>query len=194
MIWSLLMPCPIFSRIWFFRSIASGAFESAMVWFWHTRQRRSCASVVTRFSSADSVVKDSAARAVPPNVYIAINATRMRLRIAVQFSHQGENLVAHNLGSDHADALVADDAFLVDQKRLRHAVDAVIDPDATVVVVRGESVGNSELGKPPQAVLALVLVVEPDERHHLGAGQFDQHRMLLAAGPAPGRPDVEQPH
>src|SRR3989304_1630612 len=103
-----------------------------MVWFWHTRQRRSCASVVTRFSSADSVVKDSAARAVPPNVNIAINATRMRLRIAVQFSHQGENLVAHNLGSYQKESLQANIQKNATVSSIRFRVNTVIDPDATV--------------------------------------------------------------
>src|SRR3990172_441081 len=133
MIWSLLMPCAIFSRIWFFRSIASGACESAMVWFWHTRQRRSCESALTRLSSADSV--GSASAACAPSEYTAehmaehkaMTTTASSLRIAVQLAHQGEDLVAQNFGRDHADALVADDAVLVDQERFGHAVDAIVD-------------------------------------------------------------------
>src|SRR3972149_7235044 len=141
MIWSLLMPCAIFSRIWFFRSMASGACESAIVWFWHTRQRKSCASAVTRLSSADSV--GSASAACAPSAYTAehtaehraMTTTASSLRIAVQLAHQGEDLVAEDLGGDHADALVADDAVLVDQERFRYPVDTVIDADAPVIVV-----------------------------------------------------------
>jgi len=40
----------------------------------------------------------------------------------------------------------------------------------------------------------LVLVVQPDERDELGLAELDQQRMLLAAGDAPRRPHVEQPH
>jgi hypothetical protein len=38
---SSLRPAAIISRTWRRRSTASVAFESAIVWFWHTRQRSS---------------------------------------------------------------------------------------------------------------------------------------------------------
>src|SRR3990172_5289049 len=100
-----------------------------MVWFWHTRQRRSCESAVTRLSSADSV--GSASAAFAPSDHTAehrvMTTSASSLRIAVQLAHQGEDLVAQDFGRDHADALVADDAVLVDQERFGHAVDAIVD-------------------------------------------------------------------
>jgi hypothetical protein len=49
-IWSSLRRPWIWPRIWLRRSTASGAFESAIVWFWQTRQRSSSASA---FSALD---------------------------------------------------------------------------------------------------------------------------------------------
>src|SRR3954464_9511536 len=49
-----VLPALSCSRIWLRRSCASGALESARVWFWHTRQRSSCASAVTRRSRPGS--------------------------------------------------------------------------------------------------------------------------------------------
>src|SRR5687767_260331 len=62
MICASLSPCFSFSLTWFFKSIARPALESAIVWFWHTRQRNSAARAFTRFSSAGS----SAAGAASP--------------------------------------------------------------------------------------------------------------------------------
>src|SRR5262245_7607473 len=90
------------SRIWLRRSTASGALESARVWFWHTRQRSSCASAATRFSSAGS----SAAKAAAAK---AIDSAASSLATA-QLLEQRRDLVAHHLRADRADVLVADHA------------------------------------------------------------------------------------
>src|SRR5471032_60933 len=105
---SSLIPAFSFSRIWFFKSIASSARESAMVWFWHTRQRNSSASAITRFSSAGSGTAGGASLASTDPAKRKQNSSVSSLGIAVEFLHQRQNLVAHDLRGDSADALVAD--------------------------------------------------------------------------------------
>src|SRR5688572_30101133 len=119
---SLLPPFSC-SRIWFRRSTASGAFESASVWFWHTRQRSSVASAVTRFSISGSCASAGSASAI-----------RNR-NLTTELPDQRLELRAPHLGGKGADVLVADDAALVDDVRLRHAIDAVVDRDAPRGVV-----------------------------------------------------------
>src|SRR5687767_8632612 len=113
-----LLPLFSCSRIWFRRSTASGALESASVWFWHTRQRSSVASALTRFSISGSCA----------NAAGSANAKSSRnLATRPQFADQGLELRTAHLRRERADVLVADHATLVDDVRLRHAIDAIID-------------------------------------------------------------------
>src|SRR5882762_8126702 len=182
-----LLPCRIFSLTWFLRSSASGAFESAMVWFWQTRQRSSAASVMTLCSSAGSAAAGAASFAYTHGTVAARIRNASDLSTAELF-HQGQQLFLDDLGRERADALVADDAELVDHVGLGHAVDAVVDADLAVEVVDREPVGLANAFKPRQAVFALVLVVEPVERHGAACREVEQHRVLFAAADAPGGP------
>src|SRR3982751_5481886 len=106
-----LLPSRSSSRMRFLRSIASAACESASVWFWHTRQRSSSASAMTRFSSCGSSGKGEAAKAQKP---MAIERTIRNTLGTLQFLHEGQDPVAHDLWRQDAGALVAHDAVAVD--------------------------------------------------------------------------------
>src|SRR5438046_6310805 len=117
------LPAASCSRIWLRRSTASGALESASVWFWHTRQRSSCARSVTRRSSCASWAAAQASQAMSSHL-----ATR------IQLPHQRLDLLLHHIRGERPDVLVADDAFAIDDIGLGHAVDAIVDADAPVRV------------------------------------------------------------
>src|SRR3954453_15186637 len=115
------LPALSCSRIWFLRSTASGAFDSAMVWFWHTRQRISCARPATRPSSAGS--------------WASAQPTQKRMRrlaARIELPHERLHYVLHHVRGDRPDVLVADDALAIDHIGLGHAIDAVVDADAPV--------------------------------------------------------------
>src|SRR3954462_5407606 len=98
------LPAAICSRIWLRRSTARGAFESAMVWFWHTRQRSSCARLVTRRSSASS-----------PNANVQPRSSAMaRLLRTLELLDERLDLLLHHIGRERADLLVSDHALAVD--------------------------------------------------------------------------------
>src|SRR4051812_34407075 len=141
------------SRIWLRRSTASGAFESAIVWFWHTRQRSSCARLVTRRSRPASC-----ARAPPSQKRTA------RLAARIELPHERLHFVAHYVGGERPDVLVADPALGTDAVGLGHAVHAIVDADASVAVEDDELVGVAVALQPRQRVIACVLVVQADER------------------------------
>src|SRR6266850_4842611 len=143
------LPAASCSRIWLRRSTASGAFESAIVWFWHTRQRSSWARFVTRRSSAASCAEAH-----------AIQRTRSHLATGVEFLHQWFHLLLHHVRGERADVLVANDPLAIDDVGLRHAVDAVVDADAAVGVEHDELVGVAVALEPGQRLVARVLVVE----------------------------------
>src|SRR6266850_8406401 len=191
MICESLLPCRIFSLTWFLRSSARGAFESAMVWFWQTRQRSSAARVMTLCSSAGSAAAGAASFAYTHGTVAA--RRNARTLSTAELLHQRQQLVLDDLGRERADALVADDAQLVDHVGLGHAVDAVVDADLAVDVVDRELVGIAHAFQPRQAVFALVLVVESVERHRAASGEIEQDRVLLAAAHAPRCPHVEHP-
>src|SRR5262245_43363407 len=138
------------SRSWFLRSSASGAFESASVWFWHTRQRSSSASAITRFSSTGSAAAGAASFAVSGAASIAASSTTSALGTVELFDQRQEG-VLHYLRSERADLLVADHALLVDHVGLGHAVDAVVDADAAVEVVDRDLVGIAHAFQPREA-------------------------------------------
>src|SRR4030095_6937597 len=105
-----LLPALSCSRIWFRRSTASGALESASVWFWHTRQRSSCASVVTRRSRFGS----SCARERPARPIAISIINRKSLATLGELLDQGTQLLLGDLRRERADVLVTDDALAVD--------------------------------------------------------------------------------
>src|SRR6185436_13020958 len=141
-----LAPFESCSRIWLRRSTASGAFDSASVWFWHTRQRSSSASAPTRLSRA------SAAEIAPAQKHKMIaNLPTAKLL------HQRHDLLPRVLRRERADVLVADHALAVDHVGFGHAVDAVVDRDAAIAVVHRELVGVAVAREPGQRVFARVL-------------------------------------
>src|SRR5688500_3493791 len=148
-----LAPAVSCSRIWFLRSTASGALESASVWFWQTRQRSSCASAATRLSSSVFCARTGA----QPR-------SSRRKSLAIELSAERPQLLLRDLRRERADMLVADHALAVDDVRFRHAVDAVVDRDAARGVVHREPVGVAIAPEPGQRVLARVLVVQTDDR------------------------------
>src|SRR3954452_10816985 len=140
------------SRIWLRRSCASGALESARVWFWHTRQRSSCASEVTRRSrpgsSCPSTWKGRATRRKS-------DKTLATLR---QFLDERAQLLLRDLRRERSDVLVADDAVAVDHVGLGHAVHAVVDGDAAGRVEDRDLERIAVALEPGQRVLARILV------------------------------------
>src|SRR2546423_15175418 len=97
------LPAASCSRIWLRRSTASGAFDSASVWFWHTRQRSSCARFVTRRSSAGSWASAQVAQ-----------RSRRSLATAAELLDQGLEFLLNGVRGERADVLVADDAAAVE--------------------------------------------------------------------------------
>src|SRR5688572_22075011 len=178
-----LAPLASCSRIWFLRSTASGAFESASVWFWHTRQRSSSARALTRFSSSGFCAYTPAASIASMKITI--------LAAAIQLLHQRLELLLRDLRRERPDVLVADDALAIDDVGLGHAVDAVVDRDLARGVVNRELVGIAVASKPGQRILAGILVVKADYGDSFG--QLGDHRMLDQARRAPRCPHVEQP-
>src|SRR5215467_1041054 len=184
------------SRSWFLRSSASGAFDSARVWFWQTRQRSSSASSITRFSRTGSAAAGAASLAAAcATSSAATSAASSRAAIlgTLELSDERQQGVLHDLRCEGADALVANHALLVDQVGLGHAVDAVVDADTAVEVEDRDLVGVAHALQPGESVRALVLVVESVDGHGAARGEIEQHRVLLAARDAPRRPDVEHP-
>src|SRR6185503_938158 len=178
-----LFPALSCSRIWSRRSTASGALESASVWFWHTRQRSSCASAVTRLSMSVFWARTEPVRRIAP---------KKNLPTASQLLHQRRELLLRDVRRQRADVLVTDHAFAVDDVGFGHAVDAVVDRDAPGGVVHGEPVGVAVALEPGQRVFARVLVIEPDDRDVLR--ELGDHRVLGEARRAPRRPHVQHPY
>src|SRR5689334_13798257 len=134
MIWPSLRPCRTISRISSRRSLARPALESAIVWFWQTRQRSSAESDITRASIAGSAAAGAASLATAAASQ-ASAAKRTSSLATLELLHQGQHLVPDDLRRERPDALVADHPALVDHVGLGHAVDAVVDADAPLRVV-----------------------------------------------------------
>src|SRR5262245_4738028 len=185
-----LLPALSCSRIWFRRSTASGAWESASVWFWHTRQRSSCARLVTRRSRfGSSCAREGRAKT------IAINSSvRRSLATLGKLLDQRAQLLRRNLLRERADVLVADDALAIDDVGLGYAVHPVVDGDAPGGVVDRDLEGIAVALEPGQRVLARVLVVEADHRRDARGGELAHHRVLHEARRAPRGPHVQHPH
>src|SRR6185503_15787003 len=116
-----LFPALSCSRIWSRRSTASGALESASVWFWHTRQRSSCARFATRLSRLGSTCANTGREKA---------RTSNSLATLRQLLDERTQLLLRVLRRERSDVLVADDALAVDDVGLGHAVHAVVDADA----------------------------------------------------------------
>src|SRR4029077_17667845 len=140
-----LLPSRSSSRMRFLRSIASAACESASVWFWHTRQRSSSESAMTRFSSPGS---SDAGEAAETQKAVAIERTTMKNLGTLELLHQRQDALAHDFGREDADALVADDALAVDDEGFGHAVDAVVHAEAPFAVVQRQGVRVAEAPEP----------------------------------------------
>src|SRR5262245_8355754 len=152
-----LLPALSCSRIWLRRSWASAALESASVWFWHTRQRSSCASAVTRRSRAGSSCPVAwKARTRRPST--------KSLATFRQLLDERAQLFLRDLRRERPDALVADDALAVDHVGLGYAVHAVVDGDAAGRVESDDLEGIAVPLEPRQRVLARILVVQADHR------------------------------
>src|SRR5947209_15981680 len=109
-----LAPRTSCSRIVLRRSTASSAFESASVWFWHTRHRSSSATSLTRFSRTGSSF---------PCAFRARKTNRIKNALfTLQLRDERQHPALENVRRDRADLLEADDAALVDHVRLRDAV------------------------------------------------------------------------
>src|SRR5487761_1904521 len=188
------MPAFSFSRISFFKSIASSACESAMVWFWHTRQRNCSSSATARFSSAGLGSAGTASLASTEPARTSPNSSANSLRISIQLLHQRQDFVTHDLRGNGTDALVADHAGLIDNIRFGNTINTEIDADTAVMVIPDCPVRIAEARQIADTVGPLVLVVEPDHRHHTAARECQDRAVLFAAGNAPGGPHIEQPH
>src|SRR6478752_10213753 len=183
-----LLPSFSCSRIWRRRSTARSAFDSAIDWFWQTRQRSSAAIAATRWSRSGWL------SARPRPARNGTTSSTQNNLFTGKLPDQRQDFLREDLARHRADLLVADDAALVDHVGLRHAVDAVVDADASLRVDYGEVVGIAVRGEPAQPILAPVLVVQSIDGHGARLRQLEQHRMLLPAGHAPRRPDIQQPH
>src|SRR6185295_13563905 len=96
-----LLPLFSCSRTWFLRSTASGALESASVWFWQTRQRSSLERSCTRFSSAGSS-------------WAAASPQKSRSRnLAIKLFQERLDPFLQDLGRHRADPLVTDHALAI---------------------------------------------------------------------------------
>src|SRR5262249_59558275 len=183
-----LLPALSCSRIWLRRSWASAALESASVWFWHTRQRSSCASAVTRRSSTGSSCP------LAWNARATRRKSNKSLATLRQLLDERAQLLLDDLRRERPDALVADDALAVDHVGLGHAVDAVVDGDAPGRVESDDLERIAVPLEPRQGILARILVVQADHRCDSRARELAHHRMLYEARRAPRGPDIHHPH
>jgi hypothetical protein len=95
-----------------------------------------------------------------------------------------QHLVQRLLG-ERTDDLPADDAVAVDQKCLRHAVDAPVDRGAPMAVDADSPVGIAKPIEKTEGILRHVLVVDAEDADTGVAGEFLKQRVLLSARCAP---------
>src|SRR5207249_8786241 len=112
----------------------------------------------------------------------------------LQLPSHGQYLALERFGGEWPDLLVSNDALLVDDKGLRHAIYAIVDADAPVPVDHRRSVGVAVLLQPRLSLLRIVLVIETVDWNEIGSGELHQKRVLDATGDTPRCPHVEQPH
>src|ERR1700730_321250 len=102
-----LAPRFICSRMLSRKARARSACESASVWFWHTRQRSSEASAMTRFSRTGSSSPKTCTEK-------RIRKRKTTALFTRQLAYQRRYFLRRDLLRHGADALVADHALLVD--------------------------------------------------------------------------------
>ena len=88
---------------------------------------------------------------------------------------------------------VTDHPFAVDDKGLRHTIDAPIDADVSLTVYGDYVVGISKLAQPAPGIGRSILVIESHDPDDLPSGKIVQQRMLHTTGTAPRCPDIQQP-
>src|SRR6185436_7493013 len=114
MISASLLPWRSISRVSRRRSTARPAFESAIVWFWHTRQRSSAVMRVMRASSAGSAASGAASLATTCAAQSASSSATIALDnvSGIELLQQRLDLGRDHVGRQRADVLQADDAVL----------------------------------------------------------------------------------
>eukprot|EP00919_Chromeraceae_sp_WS-2016_P067258 GHVR01158969.1.p3 GENE.GHVR01158969.1~~GHVR01158969.1.p3 ORF type:complete len:105 (-),score=15.20 GHVR01158969.1:285-599(-) len=78
-----------------------------------------------------------------------------------------------------------------DEESLGHTVDAPIDGRSAVSVGSDRIIGIAELIEEGDGIRLLILEVDAEEPDAGPRFQFDQQRMLVPAGDAPAREDVD---
>ena len=88
-------------------------------------------------------------------------------------------------------AEVADDASIIDEKRLRRAVHTPIDGGSAVAIRHHDRVGIAELREPIERCGIIVLPVEANQRQLTRIGDAQQHVVFDTTLRTPGPPDVD---
>ena len=87
--------------------------------------------------------------------------------------------------------LVRDSAVGCDDKAFGNSVDPPVDRRASCGVDTDGGKRIPERAKKASGILGLVLVVDPHDPNLGITGEFDEQRMLVPAGHAPGCPDID---
>ncbi len=138
----------ICSLIWLRRSTASSAFDSAIDWFWQTRQRSCADRSTSRFCATGSSIVGSVDASAISGMQPTSMARDRVFSCLPQFLEQRQHLLLPDLFGDRADLLEADHAVLVDDECLRHAIDAIVDADAAIDVPDRQIVRITPLREP----------------------------------------------
>ena len=78
-----------------------------------------------------------------------------------------------------------------DDKSFRDAVNTKVQAENAVGIEQCVPIGIASFFQPVQTVAARIFVIQADDWNSL-SGQLQQHRVFVAAGDAPGGPDVQQ--
>src|SRR5271156_4036919 len=197
---SSVAPCRTCSPILSRRSAANSAFESARLWFWHTRQRKLPARWRTRASSWRSRSDGAVAPALAP---VPLNATRHSSATVQRTGNLSgwltiESLMLQALDERHNHAIkrvagqrprlaVTHDPRPVDHEGLGHAIHAIVDTRLPAAIDNRGLIRIARHGEPLQRGLALILVVHAVNRRDPERGQVEQQRVFVPARLAPGR-------
>src|SRR5262245_8496409 len=133
-------------------------------------------------------------RAPRPRAPPLSGARRARASPGFRLSEEPLDRVAEHRVGDGAHVLDADAALAVEEERLRHAVDAVVDRHGARQVL---GVGEGEAEILDELLDGLALVLDGDAQHDdapltIGAPVLlEDRRLLVAAWIAPGRPEIQ---
>src|SRR5262249_20034814 len=117
------------------KSSASCTCESASVSFWQTRQRSCLVRFFMRASIAGSSIGCATWAAIAPARQKAANTANTKRLLIVQLLRQRHDALAPDIFSNWANLFEPNHPSLVDQKTFGRAVHAVIDRDASIVIV-----------------------------------------------------------